>query len=62
MLHRNPEQAVLEAQIGESILYTLGIAAVVVAFAQAILHLPKIPSSSVSWELDTEMLLTSMVR
>ncbi|GAU98106.1 hypothetical protein RvY_09292 [Ramazzottius varieornatus] len=58
---RNPEQAVLEAQIGESILYTLGIIAVVAAFGQAIRHLPKIPSTSVNWELDTEMLLTSMM-
>ncbi|OQV12513.1 hypothetical protein BV898_13239 [Hypsibius exemplaris] len=58
---RNPEHAILEAQIGEAILYSLGIGAVVVAFAKTVRNLPKNRHSSVNWELDTAMLLTSMM-
>lgn len=58
---RSPEHAILEAQIGEAILYTFGIGAVIVAFAKTVRHLPKNQNSSVNWELDTAMLLTSMV-
>ncbi|XP_055344549.1 proton channel OtopLc-like [Paramacrobiotus metropolitanus] len=59
--NRNPELALIAAQIGETILYCLGIGATIIAFVEAARKLPKNVGCRVSWELDTAMLLISVV-